>query len=166
METTAVIYRIILLGHIGSAIVGFGALITHGSHHARAVRSEPAEAATLLQATAKGAKLAEYGLYGLIGFGIVLVSLSDDVYRFSEPWVAASIVVWLLVVGLTHGLVRPARSQLQQLSSVEPGGDPVEAQLVDREDAQPVLARLAIGEAATQLLLVGALVLMIWKPGH
>ena len=29
----------------------------------------------------------------------------------------------------------------------------------------PLVAKLALGEAVTQLLLVGALVLMIWRPG-
>lgn len=170
METTAVIYRIILLGHIGSAIVGFGALITHGAYHARAVRSSPTEAAALLRATAQGARMAEYGLYAVVGFGIVLIALSDDVYGYGEPWISASFVVWLLIVGLTHGLVRPARSQLLQVASspspVDGDGDPGQTNLVDRDDVQPLLARLAVGEATSQLLLVGALVLMIWKPGH
>lgn len=165
METTAVIYRIILLGHIGAAIVGFGALITHGSFHAAAVRSPASGAAPVLRAAASGARLAEYGLYAVLGFGIVLIALSDDVYRYSEPWISASFVVWFLVVGLVHGLIRPARAQLLELASVAvPDGDGND--LVERSDAQPLLARLAIGEAGTQLLLLGALILMIWKPGH
>ncbi len=166
METTAVIYRIILLGHIGAAIVGFGALITHGSFHAAAVRSPSADAASVLRTTAGGARLAEYGLYAVLGFGIVLIALSDDVYRYSEAWISATFVVWILIVGLVHGLIRPARAQLLELASTtEPGGDDNDC-LADLTEAQPSLARLAIGEAGTQLLLLGALVLMIWKPGH
>ena len=76
MESTAVIYRIILLAHIASAIVGFGGLFAHGSFHATAVRADPATARPVLQATAQAARWAEYGIYGTLVFGIVLVSLS------------------------------------------------------------------------------------------
>lgn len=166
METTAVIYRIILLGHIGAAIVGFGALFSHGSFHAAAVRSPLADAAPVLRATARSARLAEYGLYAVVGFGIVLIALSDDVYRYSEPWISASFVVWILIVGLVHGLIRPARTRLLELASTTEPGDDDGDDLISRADTQPLLARIAIGEAGTQLLLLGALVLMIWKPGH
>lgn len=166
METTAVLYRIILLGHIGAAIVGFGALITHGSFHATAVRSAEADAVPVLRATARGARLAEYGIYAVLGFGIVLIALSDDVYRYSEPWISASFAVWFLVVGLVHGLIRPARSRLLELASSPEPGDHGTGELAQRSDAKPLLARLAMGEAGAQLLLLAALVLMIWKPGH
>lgn len=170
METTAVIYRIILLGHIGAAIVGFGALIGHGSFHATAVRSPATEAVPVLRATARGARVAEYGLYAVLGFGIVLIALSDDVYRYSEPWISASFVVWILIIGLVHGLVRPARTKLLEMATADElegdGTDDRGGDLADRSGAQPLLARLAAGEAGTQLLLLGALVLMIWKPGH
>lgn len=165
METTAVIYRIILLGHIGSAIVGFGALIAHGSFHAGAVRSSGSDAVAVLRTTADGARLGEYGLYGVLGFGIVLVALSDDVYRYSEPWISGAFVVWILIVGLVHGLIRPSRARLLELAVAgDPGGS--SGGLAEHGEAQPLLARLAMGEAGTQLLLLGALVLMIWKPGH
>ncbi|MDH3300969.1 MAG: DUF2269 domain-containing protein [Acidimicrobiia bacterium] len=170
METTAVIYRVMLLGHIGAAIVGFGALIAHGSFHAAAVRSSSSDAVPVLRATAKVVRVAEYGLYAVVGFGIVLIALSDDVYRYSEPWISASFVVWVLIVGLVHGLIRPARARLLELAAAsanESGGSSADdGDLADRTEAEPLLTRLAMGEAGTQLLLVGALVLMIWKPGH
>ncbi len=170
METTAVIYRIILLGHIASAIVGFGALIAHGTFHARAVRSSSADAVPVLRATAQGARIGEYGLYAVLAFGIVLIALSDDVYRYSEPWISASFVVWILIIGLVHGLIRPARAKLLELVVSSDGvgdqGTDGNGELAARTDAQPLMARLAAGEAGTQLLLAAALVLMIWKPGH
>ncbi len=168
METTAVIYRIMLLGHIGAAIVAFGTLIAHGTFHAVAVRSPADGAAPVLRAADRGARAADYGLYAVVAFGIVLIALSDDVYRYSEPWISGSFVVWFGIVGLVHGLIRPARSQLLTMATTTDSGStpPDGGDLADREGAQPVLARLAAGEAATQLLLAVALVLMIWKPGH
>ena len=185
METTAAIYRIILLGHIASAIVGFGALISHGSYHARAVRSRPRDAARLLETTSGVAKTAEYGIYGVLAFGILLVALSDDVYRYSEGWISAAFVIWFVIVGLVHGLIRPARKGLVELtgslaerdseddrsaaqirSSDDAETDLGHEDLADLEAARPLIGRLAIGEAGVQLLVVAALVLMVWKPGH
>ncbi len=162
METTAVIYRILLLGHIASAIVGFGALIAHGGYHASAARSPAADALPLLRATDRGARVAEYGLYGVLAFGILLIALSDDVFRYREPWLVAALIIWLVIIGLVHGLVRPARTRLSDLAAVGDGDD----DLADSKAARPILARLALGEAGVQLLLAAALILMIWKPGH
>jgi hypothetical protein len=168
MGTTAVIYRIILLGHLGAAIVGFGGLFTHGALHARAVAADALEATPLLRATIGVARAAEYGLYATLAFGIVLVSLSDDVYGYGEVWISASFAVWIAIVGVTHGMVRPGRRQLFDLAeSITQSAAALgpSTPLQDHELAKPLLAKLAIGEAVTQLLMVAALVLMIWKPG-
>ena len=167
--TTAVIYRIILVGHLLAVIVGFGGLITHGAIHAKAVGLNAIEATPLLRLAIGIARIAEYGLYATLAFGIVLVSLSADVYGYDEIWIWASFLLWLTIVGITHAMVRPARRSLFDLSesitqsAVAMG--PLEP-LQSHELAKPLLAKLAIGEAATQLLLVLTLVLMVWKPGH
>lgn len=169
MGTTAVVYRIILLGHIAAAIVGFGGLITHGALHAKAVAADAVDAAPMLRSTIDIARAAEYGIYATLAFGIVLVSLSDDVYGYGQLWISGSFLVWILVVGVTHGMVRPGRRQLFELaesigqSAVALGP---KTPLQDHDLAKPLLAKLAIGEAITQLLLVVALVLMVWKPGQ
>jgi uncharacterized membrane protein len=164
MGTGSAIYRIILLGHIAAAIVGFGGLIAHGFYHAKAVGAQAVETRALLRTTSDVARWAEYGVYAVLAFGIVLVSLSDDVFGFDEPWISASFVVWFLMVGLNHGLVRPARSKL--IDAADSMDESNSVTLADDSSTKALLGRLAIGEGATQILLIVALVLMIWKPGH
>lgn len=168
MATTDMIYRIILLGHVVAAIVGFGALIAHGAIHAKAIGTDAVTAAPVLRNAIAIARYADYGLYATLAFGMVLVSLSNDLYEYSQPWVIASIAVWLIVVALTHSMVKPGRSGLadlaESISQSAAALGPLEP-LQEHELARPLIAKLAIGEAVTQLLLVVSLVLMVWKPG-
>ncbi len=204
MGTGSVLYRIILVGHLLAAMIGFGGLITHGLYHARAVRASATEAGPLMRATVAVSQIAHYGIYALLAFGVVLISLSDDTWSFAAPWVSASFVVWFLIVGLIHGLVRPAQRRLEELATAaendpivvescwgpalaaEEGlGGPDADMDMDQElgnRARPslsfeqwlsgqstdagLLGRLAMGELATQLLFIVALVLMVWKPGN
>ncbi|MDH3680008.1 MAG: DUF2269 family protein [Acidimicrobiia bacterium] len=161
MGIESVLYRIILLLHIATAIVGFGGVITHGAYNARAFRSAAAPGAVLLEATKGVNKIADYALYALLPLGIVLIAISDDAFGFGDAWVSASFVVWFLIIGAIHGAIRPAvRTLSERASALAPDG-----QLDADPDAAAASRKLMIGEGATELLLVIALVLMIWQPG-
>jgi uncharacterized membrane protein len=161
MGTGSALYRIILLLHIATAIVGFGGVITHGAYHARAFRGPAGAAATILTATRGIGKIADYAIYAVLPLGIVLVAISDDAIGFGDPWISASFLVWILMVGAAHGAVRPAvKTMIERAGAI--GEDTV---LETDTDAAAAARKLMIGEAAVQLLLVVALVLMIWQPG-
>lgn len=117
MGTGSVLYRIILVGHLIAAVVGFGGLITHGLYHARAVRAAANETAPLMRATVMVSQFAHYSLYALLAFGVILISLSDDAWSFASLWVSLSFVVWFVIVALIHGLIRPAQKQLRDLAT-------------------------------------------------
>ncbi len=160
MGTTSLLYRIVLLAHIASAIIAFGPMIANGILHARAFRSPATEARPVLGAARSVTRLADIGVYLLLPLGIVLIAISDDAFGYGEPWVSASFVVWFALVGAMHGAVRPAVRTLTERAEAIGG-----ARLDDDDAAIAATRRLMIGEAATQLLLAIALVLMIWQPG-
>lgn len=160
MGTASILYRIILLAHIGATVVGFGGLITASLYNARSFKAAPAEAAAVLKTTSGVSKIAEFGIYAILPLGIVLVAISDSAFSFAAPWISAAFVVWFLVVGCFHGLVRPAVASM--LSAANESSADV---LADDDTAQAAAKKLAIGEAVIQLLLVVSLVLMIWQPG-
>lgn len=162
MGLDSAIYRIVLLLHTATAIVGFGGLIAHGAYNAKAFASKASEAAVLLKNTRAVTDIAHYALYALFALGIVLISLSDGTFSMSEPWVSAAFVVWFLTIGAAHGLVKPTMAKMQDRAE-EMNGDAI---LKDDSVIAGLAKKLAIGEAATQLLLLIGLVLMFWKPGH
>lgn len=156
-----VLFRIALLLFAAAAMVGFGGMIAHGAYHARAFRSPSSIAGAVLGATTTVSKVAEYALYAVLPLGIVAVALSDDAYSLGDPWILACILVWLAVVCAYHLAIRPAvTTMLTRADSL-----PAATVLSSDEEAALSSRRLMIGEAATQLLLVVALVLVIWKPG-
>lgn len=162
MGTSSVIFLIVALLHIAAAIVGFGGIIAHGAYNARAFAGNAGEAGTLFKATKSITNIAHYGLYALFALGIVLVSVSDKEFSFSEAWISASFVVWFAVVGIAHGMVKPAMNSLQErASTISP-----ETPMKDDSEVLGLAKKLALGEGLTQLLLVVALVLMVWQPGH
>lgn len=161
MGTGSALYRIVLLLHILAVIVGFGGVITHGFYNAKAFRSISRTAGELVAATRNASKIAEYAIYAVLPLGIVLIAVSDKVYSMGDPWVSASFLVWILMVGALHGAVRPAVKTLaERAGAVSPDT------VLDTDPAAVAASKkLMIGESASQLLLVIALFLMIWKPG-
>lgn len=155
------LYRLVLLLHIGTAIVGYGGMIAHGAYHAKAFRGPAGAGGVLLEATRGVARIADYAIYALLPLGIVLIAISDDTFGFGDPWVSASFVVWFAIVAALHGAVRPAVRTLGERAAALPA----ETSLDTDPAATAASRRLMIGEAASQVLLVIALVLMIWKPG-
>jgi uncharacterized membrane protein len=74
-------------------------------------------------------------------FGMGLTGLSDDVFELTDPWIAASLGVWVVLMGVQWFGVRGALT----------GRVPVR------------VGRAAVG--ASHLLYTAGIVLMIFKPG-
>lgn len=161
MTDPSVIYQIVLLLHIAAAIVGFGGIIAHSAYNAKAFGGTAGEARVLLSTTQLVTSLAHYAIYGVFLLGIALVALSDGGISFGAPWISASFVVWFALVGLAHGMVKPAvRSLKEKADELAPG-----ARMADDPEVLGLAKKLALGDGLTQLLIVIALVLMIWQPG-
>jgi uncharacterized membrane protein len=155
------LYGVVLLLHIAAVIVGFGGVITHGAYNARAFRATAGTAREILAATQSVTNIAHYAVYAVLPLGIVLVAISDNLFSMGDPWVSASFLVWFALVGAAHGAVRPAlRTLAQRAGALDP-----EASLESDPEAQAASKKLMIGEGGTQLLLIIAVCLMIWKPG-
>ncbi|MDH5291358.1 MAG: hypothetical protein OEY41_15295, partial [Acidimicrobiia bacterium] len=134
---------------------------THGFYNAKAFRSISRTAGELVAATRNASKIAEYAIYAVLPLGIVLVAVSDKVYSMGDPWVSASFLVWILMVGALHGAVRPAVKTLAERA----GAISADTRLDTDAAALTASKKLMIGESATQVLVVIAIILMIWKPG-
>lgn len=160
MDST--LYKIVLLLHIAAAIVGFGGVIAHGAYNAKAFAAKASEARVLLRATQTVTNLAHYAIYGVFLLGIILVSLSDKVISMGAAWISASMLVWFLLVGVAHGLVKPTvRGLLTEADAM--AADDV---MSSSPGVVALAKKLALGEALTQILLVISIVLMVWKPGQ
>jgi hypothetical protein len=127
-------YRLMVLAHITSAIVAFGPTLLYPS--LRRAGATQAIAATHTRMTFPA-------LVVLWVLGMGLAGMSEGAYEMKQTWLALSIVNWLVLVGVSWFVIRPAIT----------------------DTSQAARARLAAGVGVTHVGLVIGLALMIWKPG-
>jgi hypothetical protein len=90
----------------------------------------------------------DIGALGAILFGVWIV-LRQDAYGIGDGWILGAIVLWFAVTGIG---VR-ARNELQPAAAGGP------------EDTQTLTQRGVMLHWVRALIVIGFLVLMIWKPG-
>lgn len=144
-------YNIILLLHILTAFVAFAPAFTHPILAAKMQQAgDPARAAVIGHMSSYGMRI--YGsmliLSGLLGFGVA--GMSDEVFKVSQGWLVAAVLVWIAMNGLLHGGILPAE---KAIGAAGPAGD---------EAAEK---KLAMAGGLITLLFVVQLIIMIWKPG-
>jgi Predicted integral membrane protein (DUF2269) len=163
-------YKLCLVLHILCAIVGFGAVFLNGVYgaqiKARMQSGRGAEAIGIFEANLTVSKIGEYFIYAVFIFGFALVGLSDSVWEFGQTWVWLSIVLYLVAIGLSHGVLQPAVKRMgvlmrEMVAGPPPAGGP-----------PPQVAEMAelgkkVGTVGPVLdiILIVILYLMVFKPG-
>ena len=108
------IYKLVLVLHILTAIVGFGAVLLNGIYGQQARSRKGTEGLAISQANFLVSKIGMFFIYAVFVFGILLVVLSDKVWSFSDSWIVAAIVLYVLGIGLAHGAAFPNRAANDQ----------------------------------------------------
>lgn len=145
--TTA--YNIVELLHVLTVLVALAPVFVHpllrkqmraagGDGHQHLVVAMAANARRLY-----GPALIVAGL-----LGIALVEMSEDAISLTEGWVIAAIVIWVVMNGVLHGMIRPAL-KAQGIEGPSPATD----------------KRLEVGSALLSIGFTVQLILMIWQPG-
>ena len=95
------IYKFVLVLHILSAIVGFGAVLLNGIYGQQARARRGPEGLAITQANFLVSRIAQYFIYAVFVFGVLLVVLSDKAWSFSDNWITAAIVLYVLGIILS-----------------------------------------------------------------
>ena len=146
-STTA--YRIVELLHVLTVLVALAPVFVHPllRRQMRAAGSSGhQQLVTAMAANARRLYSPALIVAGLLG--IALVEMSEDAVSLTEGWVIAAIAIWVAMIGVLHGLIRPALKS-QGAAGASPGTE----------------KRLEVGSALLSILLTVQLVLMIWQPG-
>jgi hypothetical protein len=165
-QPSGVGYNIFVLLHVICAVGGFGALIYRGWVLDLARRRGEAVSAGVLAVYGQVSQVGEVLIYGLVIFGIAAIAVSGDNSLFKKPWVISALVVFVAMVAVLHGLVRPAERryreamlELAQTPALAPPQRPPQMAEMDR-----LYRRIGAGMGAFNVLLLGALYLMVFKP--
>jgi hypothetical protein len=159
-------YNSFVLLHIICAVGGFGALFYRGWVLELARRRGEAVSAGVLAVYGQVSQVGEVLIYGLVIFGIAAVAVSGDHSLFNKPWVISALVVYVAMMGVLHGVVRPGERryrqsmlELAQTPAMAPPQRPPQIVEMDR-----LYRRIAAGMGVFNVLLLGALYLMVFKP--
>ena len=169
MDYDGGLYNLLLFLHLVAVVVGFGTVMLNGLYAARAKRAGGREGVAISEAnTWISEKVAEPFIYAVFVLGILLVLVGDEVWEWDQAWINISMVLYIVGIGLSHGLLRPSVRRMNalsaQLAAGGPGarGDGPPPEVVEVEALEKRIA--AVG-TALNLLVVVIIALMVWKPG-
>ena len=139
--------------HVLSAVVGFGAVFLTGVYAGLARRRANEAVRRYFRS---GPNWAARALYAVPVLGVVLVATSHGADRFTQLWVWVSILLWVLAAALAHAAVWPGERRIQRLLA-ESGAHEADLDRAGR--------RVERAAAAVDVVFVATLVLMVARPG-
>jgi len=164
------LYKFFLILHIFCAIVGFGAVFLNGIYgqqmKARLQSGRAAEAIGIYEANMTVTKIGEYFIYAVFVFGFVVLGLSDSLWKFSQTWVWLSVVIYVLALGLSHGVMIPTAKRMGVLMhEMADGPPPVGGPPPQAAEMEQLGKKMGVVGPILNLALIVILFLMVWKPG-
>ena len=164
-------YDALLLLHIVCAIVGFGAVTLNAFYGAEARKRPGPGGLAITEANYVVGGIGQYFIYAVFVFGFLLVLVGNEpAETFGSFWISASIVLYLVAVGISHGVMKPTVKKMIALqqemvaagpppADAPPGPPPQAAQMA------PLGKKLATFGPILNVMLLVILYLMVFKPG-
>jgi uncharacterized membrane protein len=165
------LYDFLLWAHILCAIVGFGGVLLNALYGAEAKKRPGPGGLAISEANKRVSDIAEYFIYAVFVFGFGLIGVSDSVWELSQTWIWLSIVLFIVALGISHGVMMPTAKKMIALQQemVAAGPPPADAppgpppQVAEMEVLGKKLG--TFGPVLHVLFLV-ILYLMVFKPGY
>jgi uncharacterized membrane protein len=147
-------------------IVGLGTVFLNGLYGAQANARRGPEGFAIAQANLKVTNVAQWFIYAIPIFGIALVFMSDDIIEFDQTWIWLSLVLYVVALGISHGLLFPAVKRMHVLMAEMINGPPPAAgPPLQAAEMERLGKRVAAAGLVLNLLVVVLIVLMVVKPG-
>ena len=160
------IYRIVLLLHILTAIIGFGGVLLNGVYAAEGKKRPGPGGRAIAEANyAVSVGWAEKSIYAVPVFGILLVLMSDSAWEWEQTWIWTSLALYVVSLGLSHGVLIPGARQINVLlAEMEQAGPPVGGPPPQVAQIEALGKRQGMVSMVLDLALIAMLALMIWRP--
>lgn len=163
--TTSGLYKFFLVCHILVAIVGLGGVMLNGLYGAQAKKRPGPNGRAIAEANSAVGNVAEYFIYAIPLFGFALIGVSDKFWKFSQTWIWLSLLLYVIALGIAHGVLRPTAKKMQglmlEMEQAPPpqGGPPPQV-----AQMQALGQRMAAAGTTNSVIVVVILFLMVWKP--
>jgi len=152
----SVLFDLFVLLHLVCVVGGFGGIVYRAFALEAARRRGEAATAGILDVYGQVSVIAEVLIYGALVFGVAALAADHGSSIFHRVWVPIAVGVYVVMLGVLHGLVRPSE---KRYPPVAPPARPPHLAELDR-----VYRRLGAGMGLFNVLLLAALYLMVFKP--
>jgi uncharacterized membrane protein len=164
-------YKLVLVLHLLSVIIGLGTVFLNAIYGVQAKNRRGPEGLAIAQANLKTTEIAQYFIYAIPVFGIALVFMSKtdgvEIFKFSQTWIWLSLVLYIAALGLSHAILLPSVKRLQVLmAEVIAAGPPVGGPPPQAAEMEQLGKRIAPVGAILNLLVIVIVALMVFKPGY
>ena len=146
-------YDLVLLAHVLSALVGFGAVVVAGFYALALERSNPPTEA-VRRYYRPGVNWAGRVIYLVPVLGAALIALSQGQWSYADHWVVIGLGLWGVAAVVAELVLWPAERRLQAVVA-----DPTSA-----TDLRSQCLRVAVVAGLLFIVLVVASVVMVAKP--
>jgi uncharacterized membrane protein len=152
-------YDLVLVLHILAVIIGFGGMFIAGFYGRAAGTIPGREGLTVAETTMKVTSLVPtMAVYTVPILGILLILISDDVWKFSQAWISLSFLLYIVMLVVAIAVHVP---NIRTMIALRSGAEGVQATEVEVR-----ARRAAILGGVINLLWVAILFLMVFKPGY
>ena len=160
------IFKVLLVLHIFSAIVGLGAVVLNGLYAAQATKRPGPAGRAVSEANFAVSNIAEKVIYVIPVFGILLVLASGGAFKFSDTFVWLSFALFIGALGVSHSILIPGHKKINALLlEMEQGPPPAGGPPPEVAQIQALGKRQAAAGGSLNVVLALILILMIWQPG-
>ncbi len=159
-------YKFFLVIHITSVVVGIGAVMLNGLYAQQTQKRQGPTGRAVFEANFYVSGIAEYIIYTIPIWGFVLIGLSDSAWKFSQVWIWLSLVLYVIALGISHGLMVPnSKKILGLMNEIEQGPPPAGGPPPQAAKIADLGKQLGVGGATLNVIAVVIIGLMVWKPG-
>jgi uncharacterized membrane protein len=148
-----VLYDVVLLAHILSALVGFGAVAPAGGY-ALVLRRPGPRSASVFRYYRPGVNWGGRILFLVPVFGFVLIGISHGAWSLSDGWITIGLALWAISALVAEMVLWPAERRLQQAVAEDRPGD----------ELHRTCSEVAALAAGFVVVLVVATTVMVAKP--
>lgn len=159
-------FKVLVVLHVLCVIGGFGAVAYNGLYMSLAQQRPEGGTSAVLDVNRLVSGMAEILIYAALLFGIGAVGASHSDIKFSDTWVSAALGVYFALIGVMHGWIRPnQRKHLEVVRRLETPSPAKETRQGDVILLKSLERKVGFGWAAFNILVIGAVYLMIFQPG-
>lgn len=162
MALAVTFYELVLIAHIAAAIVAFGVVFAYPVLLATGRRVSPAAMPALHRAQNRiGQVVVTPAATVVLLAGLYMAS---DRWEFSQSWISAGVAIIAVLLGLGGAYFSPRERRLAELAErdIDASGG---GEIVFSEEYERLARQVAVVGAATYVLIIAAVWVMVTKPG-